>query len=83
MNLSILKKIIKNEIEDKLDHKNLNLDSSIIKFACFQNPMKFSDQLLITWSRILNTSNKFELFKIVSFVAFETVITLVNVLLRK
>ena len=44
----------------KID-KKLNLDSSIIKFACFQNPMKFSDQLLTIWSRILNTSNKFEL----------------------
>lgn len=48
MNLSILKKIIKNEIEDKLDHKNLNLD-----IPYFKNTIPSTENLAIyIWKKL-------------------------------
>ena len=48
MDLSILKKIIKNEVEDVLDHKNLNLD-----IPYFKNLIPSTENLAIfIWNKL-------------------------------
>lgn len=58
MNLDILKKIIKDEVEDYLDHKNLNLEVEEFKKL---NPTAENISVLI-WNRIrAKLNSKYEL----------------------
>lgn len=58
MNLDVLKKIIKEEVEDYLDHKNLNLEVSEFKKL---NPTAENISVVI-WNRIRKKLNpKYEL----------------------
>ena len=53
MDLSDLKKIIKDEVEDKLDHKNLNLDIDY-----FKNKITSTENLAIyIWNRLNDAIN--------------------------
>ena len=53
MDLSDLKKIIKNEVEEKLDHKNLNLDIDY-----FKDKITSTENLAIyIWNRLNDAIN--------------------------
>ena len=53
MDLSDLKKIIKDEVEDKLDHKNLNLDIDY-----FKDKITSTENLAIyIWNRLNDAIN--------------------------
>ena len=50
MDLSVLKKIIKKEVEDVLDHKNLNLD-----IPYFKNLIPSTENLAVyIWNKLRN-----------------------------
>ena len=53
MDLSDLKKIIKNEVEEKLDHKNLNLDIDYFKYKITST----ENLAIYIWNRLNDAIN--------------------------